>query len=81
MARGRAAKTVKFTIQFDEPTREQKLAVACPYCMADVGKRCISREHYFGHQPRELSTFHHDRIAHALGLQIVYKTELYRLKP
>lgn len=70
---------IRFTIEFEEPTREQKLSVDCPFCKAAAGASCKTRGPYNRHKPKPIRTFHHDRTARALGLTVVHSSSVYRM--
>lgn len=72
---------IRFTVEFDMPTREAILAVPCAYCKSVVGERCTSLRYRGGHgRKSNLSHFHHDREAEAIGLRIVSEATVYALK-
>ncbi|MBV9125633.1 MAG: hypothetical protein JO112_19970 [Planctomycetes bacterium] len=77
---------MRFTIEFEEPTREQKLSVKCPYCEAEPGFKCQRDDGRWDEKTqtmvrkmKKINLIHHDRIALSLGLKIVQRASIYKL--
>jgi hypothetical protein len=72
--------TTKFTVEVRTPSKEEILAVACPFCKVPVGSKCQTPGWYGRHAPKPIKTLHHDRVAVAAGLEIVVSSSVYRIK-
>lgn len=74
-----------FTVEFPTPSKEDVLAHSCPYymCRARAGDPCVaSRYNHRGNRQvsRPISKPHHDRVAAAVGLDVVRSCSIYRRK-
>lgn len=74
------ADVTRFTVEIETPTKEEILAVECPFCKAPAGSKCLTPGWYNRHNPKPIKTLHHDRVAVAAGLEIVQKSTIYRIK-
>lgn len=71
---------MRFTLEFPAPSRDAILAIPCNYCGATASERCY-RQNWQKTRKTFISSFHQDREAAAVGLEVVASSSVYRIKP